>query len=67
MEELGAQIGEWNPDVVVLDEALGADAKMRAREAKETLHVIEVGTSDVGDSIREAIVGLPQPGGPVRS
>ena len=66
VEELGAQIEEWNPDVVVLDKGLGSDGEARAREVKETLRIVVVEAADA-DSIRQAILGLPQPGGPVRS
>ena len=67
VEHLRAQIEEWNPDVLVLDAELGPEAETRAREMKETLQIVAVGSFSLGDSIREAILGLPQPGGPIRS
>ncbi|HEX2090705.1 MAG TPA: hypothetical protein VHI54_12410 [Actinomycetota bacterium] len=66
VDEVAAQVEEWNPDVVVLDRGLGPDAETRAREAKDTVRIVVVEAAD-GDSIREAIIGLPQPGGPVRT
>ncbi len=66
VDELAAQIEEWTPDVVVLDKGFGPDAEARAREVKEAVRIVVVEGVDA-DSIREAILGLPQPGGPVRS
>ena len=66
LDELGVQIAEWTPDVVVLDKGLGSVAEARAREAKERLRIVVVEAADA-ESIRQAILGLPQPGGPVRS
>ncbi len=65
--EVAAQIAEWNPDVVVLDQALLPDAEARARGAKEAVRIVVVESVVEGNSIREAIVGLAQPGGPVRT
>jgi hypothetical protein len=70
-DELAAQVREWNPDVLVLHRELGPDTEARAREVKETLRIVVVETPDAdsgdwGDSIRDAILALPQPGGPVR-
>lgn len=66
VDDVAAQIEEWNPDVVVLDKGLGSDAEVRVREVNETVRIVVVETIDA-DSIREAILGSPQPGGPVRS
>ena len=69
VEELVQQVAEWEPDIVVVEQALGPDAEARAREAKELLRIVVVG-SEEGDAspeaIRNAILGLPRPGGPVR-
>ena len=64
--ELAAQIEEWTPDVVVLDKGFRFDGQARAREVNETVRIVVVEALDA-DSIREAILGLPQPGGPVRT
>ncbi len=66
VEELAAQIEEWNPDVVVLDKGFGSDGEVRARKVKETVRIVVVEGADA-ELVRQAILGLPQPGGPVRS
>lgn len=71
-EDLISQIEAWNPDVVVFDSRLGSDVERRVREAKETVRVVVVDPGEGEDvykkeRIRQAIVGLPQPGGPVRA
>ena len=66
VDELASQIEEWNPDVVVLDEGFAPDAEARAREVRETLRIVVVEGADA-ELVRQAILGLPQPGGPVRS
>ncbi len=71
VEEIAEQVVAWNPDVIVIDRALGSDAQLRARAAKETLRVVSVEAAEPGgyshDAVREAILGTPQPGGPVRT
>ncbi|HXF57070.1 MAG TPA: hypothetical protein VNO34_05790 [Actinomycetota bacterium] len=73
VEELGRQVGEWGPDVVVVDGSLGAAAVEAARRARSTVRVVAVGRVDGADlvaptlaEVRDAILGLPGPGGPVR-
>ena len=66
VDELAAQIEEWNPDVVVLDKGIDSDGEARARKVRDTLRVVVVEAREK-ESIRKAILGLPQPGGPVRS
>jgi hypothetical protein len=81
VEELLAQIAERMPHVVVID-GLPPDAAARARATSPTIRILVVSDSapgieaDADDeqlfrvgraSIREAILGLPAPGGPVRS
>lgn len=73
-EELVAQLDEWRPDVVVLDASLGPEAVERARHARPGVRIVSVGpvpgTDEVAsslDELRPAILGLPRPGGPVRS
>ncbi|HEX2089321.1 MAG TPA: hypothetical protein VHI54_05240 [Actinomycetota bacterium] len=66
VDELAAQIEEWNPDVVVLDKGFDSGGEARARTVKDTLRIVMVEALDA-ESIRQAVLGLPQPGGPVRS
>jgi hypothetical protein len=66
VEEIAAQIEEWNPDVLVLDKGFGSDGEARAREVKDALRIVVAEAVDA-DSIRQAILGLQQPGGPIRT
>jgi DNA-binding NarL/FixJ family response regulator len=74
-EELIRQIAEWDPDVVVIDGSLGAGAAARARRATTRARIVAVGMaagaadSSVSslDDVRPAVLGLPNPGGPIRS
>jgi chemotaxis response regulator CheB len=74
LEELPGQLESWRPDVVVIDETLGADAVTAVRSALDRVRVVVVGTSIEGaddtaasfDDVRAAVLGLPKPGGPVR-
>lgn len=76
--ELAQQVADRRPDVVVVDAALGEEAVAAARAAAgdRRLRVVVVGTGEPGgedarvadpQGIRPAILGLPAPGGPVRS
>jgi DNA-binding NarL/FixJ family response regulator len=74
MEELVKQIDQLRPDVVVIDAALGADAALRVRDRMPNARILSVGGSLDGETaaadpgtVREAILGLPPPAGPVRS
>src|SRR5918992_1600782 len=42
VDELAAQIEEWNPDVVVFDKSFGPDGEAPARRAKDAIRVIVV-------------------------
>jgi DNA-binding NarL/FixJ family response regulator len=71
--DMRAQVEEWKPDVAVIDSSLGSEAVAAAREARPTVRVVVVGTFVPGadaraelDGVREAVAGLPAPGGPVR-
>jgi len=73
--ELADQITGYGPDIVVLDATLGADAVAAARSGAKTVRVISVGSQAIPgadghvatpDEIRDAILGAPRPGGPVR-
>ena len=66
VDELAGEIEEWNPDVLVLDAALAPGAESRAREVKETVRIVVAEAVDA-DSVRQAILGLQQPGGPIRT
>ncbi|MGH2572911.1 MAG: hypothetical protein ACRDGU_05455 [Actinomycetota bacterium] len=74
LDELGGQVGEWQPDVVVIDAGLGPDAASRAREARSTVRIVSLGPLSGADEeaasleeLKPAILGLPRPGGPVRT
>jgi len=65
---------EVRPDVVVLD-GLGADVIAVVRRARPGVRVVTVAGPDEGadadsptlEGLREAILGVPGPGGPVRT
>jgi DNA-binding response OmpR family regulator len=72
LEEVEAQAGEWRPDVVVLDATLGMEAVRAVRQMRPAARIVSVGElagadarADSIDGIREAVLGLPRPGGPV--
>jgi chemotaxis response regulator CheB len=74
VEELGRQIEGWAPDVVVVDAALGHRAVATVRSLDRPVRLVSVGplagtdaAADSLGSVREAIVGIPGPGGPVRA
>jgi DNA-binding NarL/FixJ family response regulator len=74
LDELVEQLGEWQPDVVVIDAGLGPDAASQAREARPTVRIVSLGSLSGADEeaisldeLKPAILGLPRPGGPVRS
>lgn len=73
LEELEPQVVEFEPDVVIMDAALGPQAIERTRAARRTVRIVAVGSlsgadaeADLGD-VRAAILGLPRAGGPVRT
>jgi DNA-binding NarL/FixJ family response regulator len=74
VSELLLQLEEFHPDVVVIHAGLGAEAVEAVRRLNDRVRIVTVG--DVGGAdehaeslqdVREAIMGLPSPGGPVRS
>jgi hypothetical protein len=74
VEELGRQVAEWEPDIVVIDAALGAGAVDVVRAARERVRIVSLGAvagvdvvAETLDDVRAAVLGLPSPGGPVRS
>ena len=72
VDEVSKQIEQWNPDVLVVDKDLGDGVEALARRVKETLRLVVIEVSavdpaDLADSIKQRILGLPQPGGPVRT
>jgi hypothetical protein len=72
VERLLLELGERNPDVVVIDARLGSDAEALARQAGPNLRILRIGdpASDGQTvplaAVRDAIMGLPAPGGPIR-
>jgi hypothetical protein len=74
LEELHRQIGEFEPDVVVVDAALGPEALGVVRAVRRTARLVSLGSLPGADAeaaelddVRAAILGLPRPGGPVRT
>jgi hypothetical protein len=74
LDALSEQVAEWDPDVVVLDAALGEGAATLARRARPSVRVVSVGDLPGADArvhsldgVRAAIMSLPRPGGPVRA
>jgi len=74
LDELPDQLASWRPDVVVLDASLGPGALRAVRDSGRSVRLVSVGElpgSDavVGslDEVRDAILGVPKPGGPVRA
>jgi DNA-binding NarL/FixJ family response regulator len=74
LDELVKQLGEWNPDVVVIDAAMGSEAVRAVREARPAIRIVTLGPLLAGEDaaaetlldVRRAMLGLPRTGGPVR-
>jgi hypothetical protein len=74
LDELREQIERLRPDVVVIDARLGAAAVGAARAARPGARIVAAGGPLDGsdaeggmDSVKEAILGIPPLGGPVRT
>jgi hypothetical protein len=74
MEALEGQVTEWQPDVVVIDAQLGEVAVAALRRIRPSIRIVSLGSLSGADAeapsqedVRAAILGLPRPGGPVRS
>src|SRR5439155_23563062 len=73
LAELVEQVESWRPDVVVIDEPLGAEAIQAVRSARERVRIVTVGApvEDADENassleeIRAAGRGLPKPGGAI--
>jgi len=70
--ELEVQTAEWRPDVVVMEAALGGGAVRAVRATRPAARIVSVGPlagadAQAGslDGIRQAVMGVPRPGGPV--
>jgi hypothetical protein len=73
LSELLLQVQAERPDVVVVHSGLGAEAVTAVRRLDQGVRIVGVGglpgadeTADSVHRVREAILGLPSPGGPVR-
>jgi hypothetical protein len=73
IDQLAGQLDEWRPDVVVIDAELGPEAAPTVRRVRPTARLVGVGPVPGADAsaasiqdVREAVLGLPRPGGPVR-
>jgi hypothetical protein len=74
MAELLLQIEEWKPDVLVVHAGLAAEAVGAVRGMGKRVRIVAIGEVAGADEhaeslqdVRQAILGLPPPGGPVRS
>jgi AmiR/NasT family two-component response regulator len=74
LKALEDQVAEWQPDVVVVDAALGEAALTVVRRIRPSIRIVALGTMSGADAeaawhedVRAAILGLPRPGGPVRT
>jgi hypothetical protein len=75
LEGLEEQLTSWHPDVVVIDADLGEESIGAVRAVLERVRIVSVGSAMPGsddaaaslEDIRAAVLGLPRPGGPVRS
>src|SRR2546421_3667645 len=72
--DLAEQLGEWRPDVVVIDAALGDGAFDVCRRLRPTAGLVSLGravgadrVAETMDEVHAAILGFPKPGGPVRA
>jgi hypothetical protein len=74
VEELVRQVDDLRPDIVVIDARFGIDGVARVRAALARIRIVTVGAMVDGsdgwapmDGVREAVLGMPPVGGPVRS
>ena len=75
LDELVKQVDVLQPDVVVIDSALGPEVANIVRERRPTARVVAVGdpmdgadaVADAPGAAKDAILGVPPVGGPVRS
>jgi hypothetical protein len=74
IDDLGRQVEEWQPDVVVVDAGLGEGAVPATRSARPAARIVAVGSLHGADvevsgpeELRGVILRLPRPGGPVRA
>lgn len=73
-DELVNQVDHFAPDVILIDAAIGADAAANVRSRQPTARIVAVGGELDGadgcadlDGVKDAIMGVPPVGGPVRS
>jgi hypothetical protein len=74
LPELLLQVEEWKPDVVVIRSGMGAGAVEAVRRVRQNVRIVAIGDVPGADQyaeslprVRDAILALPRPGGPVRS
>lgn len=72
LPELVEHVDRHEPDVVVIDEGLGSAAVEAVRASRPSARLVTVGevagadaSARAVDEIRDAILGVPRPGGPV--
>jgi DNA-binding NarL/FixJ family response regulator len=75
VDELVNQIAVLQPDVVVIDAALGPEAATGVRERRPEARIVAVGGplegadafAETAAAVKDAILGVPPVGGPVRT
>lgn len=71
-EDAIAQVGEWEPDVLVFFGVLATDLTARAREVEPLIRTVVIGPGDADaqvirvEEVKVAIAGLDRPPGPIR-
>jgi DNA-binding NarL/FixJ family response regulator len=74
LDELLKQLGEWGPDVVIIDASMGTRAVRAVRTARPQTRIVTLGAEAAGGDgaaetmkdVARAVLGLPKPGGPVQ-
>ena len=72
-DELRLQVAQWEPDIVVVGDGLGSEVISMVRELLPQSRVVAVGPLSGADAValsldgvRDAILSVPRPAGPVR-
>ncbi len=73
LDELVSQVDALRPDIVVMDAVFGTQGVARVRAARGRARIVTVGAQIDGadgwalmDGVRDAVLGMPPVGGPVR-
>jgi DNA-binding NarL/FixJ family response regulator len=74
LDELLKQIGDWGPDVVIIDASMGTGAVRAVRAARPQTRIVTLGAEVAGGDagaesmkdVARTVLGLPRTGGPVQ-